>query len=47
MVVSQFGNTFVNIFYKMSRANVQFFNLIAAIAAVLCFELAKNPEAFP
>lgn len=47
MVVSQFGRTFVKIIYKTSWANVQFFNPIAAFAAVLCFELAKNPEAFP
>lgn len=29
------------------RANVQFFYPVAAFAAMLCFELAENPEAFP
>lgn len=47
MVVSQLGRTFVKIWYKTSRANVQFFDPVAAFAAMLCFELAENPEAFP
>lgn len=47
MVVSQFGRTFVKIIHKTSRDNVQLYNPIAASAAVLCFELAKNPDAFP